>query len=224
MFDQGLTSPDRRYQIFLKSGGGNIDVYLVSRHDEEPSSGGQAGSSAGASAGSAGGAGAAASGSTPSDAGNGVADMDATDTNSSTRQRSGTGASGAGSTSHQDANAQAASAMNVNSVFNSPAVGPSVGYGPNSQDSLNLIPPLSAAAGSSGGGGISSHSASPGMPFTPVRQAMPLASPLSASVSVVKVAPAEDTGYYYQLNPDEGLSDLFGAGPAGSTGGNNNSS
>jgi len=33
--DEGMQPPQRRYQIFLKSSGGPIDVYLVSQHDEE---------------------------------------------------------------------------------------------------------------------------------------------------------------------------------------------
>jgi len=36
--DEGMQPPHRRYQIFLKSSGGPIDVYLVSQHDEDDTS------------------------------------------------------------------------------------------------------------------------------------------------------------------------------------------
>ena len=34
--DEGLDFPSRRFQIYLRSSGGPIDVYLVSQHDEAP--------------------------------------------------------------------------------------------------------------------------------------------------------------------------------------------
>lgn len=194
-------SPERRYQIFLKSGGGPIDVYLVSRHDEEiapaaPSASADQNAPS-ATPSNAAAYGSTALGSTPSLSAvsqrhsrdsdhTGVADMDMTGADNSNNGSAARDRDRNSSSASQNGNGSSLS------LLASPPTGSA--YGTSSMILPDNMPALS-----------SQPSPHPGN-FTPTR---PDSGSPAPPVSVTKVTLPEDSAYDFQLAMDEGMTDLF---------------